>query len=142
MSWVYPELDRVWYLLATPNIPSIKVTTTSQFQKNQMMIGQVARLLQIPTVEKVCKKFVTHKINLENCIGEPYIGNTLKSKKLTKLTNPGRFCLADSFIGWTDTSKTLFTFIEVNIARYDNHKTFILFCPKKDVTLKNSPVVA
>lgn len=31
---------------------------------------QVARLLQIQSVEKICKKFVTHKITLENCIGD------------------------------------------------------------------------
>ena len=31
---------------------------------------QVARLLQIQSVEKICKKFVTHKINLDNCLGK------------------------------------------------------------------------
>ena len=49
------------------------------------------------------------------------------------MANPGRFCLADSFIGWTDASKTLFTFIEVNISRYRNHlfRTFVvnIICP-------------
>ena len=62
-------------------------------------------------MEKICKKFVTHKINLDNCIGGR------KKFFITKLCS-GRFCLADSFIGWTDASKTLFTFIEVNIARW------------------------
>ena len=32
--------------------------------------AQVARLLQIQSVEKICKKFVTHKINLDNCLGK------------------------------------------------------------------------
>ena len=73
---------------------------------------QVARLLQIQSVEKICKKFVTHKINLDNCLGKS-IHNYQKKQNL----GSGRFCLADSFIGWTDASKSLFTFIEVNIAK-------------------------
>ena len=40
---------------------------------------QVARLLQIQSVEKVCKKFVTHKINLDNCLGKS-IHNYQKTK--------------------------------------------------------------
>ena len=35
-----------------------------------LILFQVARLLQIPSVEKICKKFVTHKMNVENIIGE------------------------------------------------------------------------
>ena len=80
---------------------------------------QVARLLQIQSVEKICKKFVTHKINLDNCLGKS-IHNYQKNKILVA----GRFCLADSFIGWTDASKSLFTFIEVNIARCDDKDKF------------------
>ena len=80
---------------------------------------QVARLLQIQSVEKICKKFVTHKINLDNCLGKS-IHNYQKNKILIA----GRFCLADSFIGWTDASKSLFTFIEVNIARCDHKDKF------------------
>ena len=78
---------------------------------------QVARLLQIQSVEKICKKFVTHKINLDNCLGKS-IHNYKKN------LDSGRFCLADSFIGWTDASKNLFTFIEVNIARCDHKDKF------------------
>ena len=40
---------------------------------------QVARLLQIQSVEKICKKFVTHKINLDNCLGKS-IHNYKKTK--------------------------------------------------------------
>ena len=40
---------------------------------------QVARLLQIQSVEKICKKFVTHKINLDNCLGK-FIHNYQKTK--------------------------------------------------------------
>ena len=40
---------------------------------------QVARLLQIQSVEKICKKFVTHKINLDNCLGKS-IHNYQKTK--------------------------------------------------------------
>ena len=79
---------------------------------------QVARLLQIQSVEKICKKFVTHKINLDNCLGKS-IHNYKKN------LDSGRFCLADSFIGWTDASKSLFTFIEVNIARCDDKDKFV-----------------
>ena len=47
------------------------------FQSHLMVICQVARLLQIPSVEKICKKFVTYKINLDNCIGKHVIGDIL-----------------------------------------------------------------
>ena len=40
---------------------------------------KVARLLQIQSVEKICKKFVTHKINLDNCLGKS-IHNHQKTK--------------------------------------------------------------
>ena len=42
---------------------------------------QVARLLQIQSVEKICKKFVTHKINLDNCLGKS-IHNYQKKQNL------------------------------------------------------------
>ena len=80
---------------------------------------QVARLLQIQSVEKICKKFVTHKINLDNCLGK-----SIQNYQKLNLVS-GRFCLADSFIGWTDASKSLFTFIEVNIARCDDKDKFV-----------------
>ena len=82
--------------------------------------SQVARLLQIQSVEKICKKFVTHKINLDNCLGK-----TVHNYQQNKILVAGRFCLADSFIGWTDASKSLFTFIEVNIARCDHKDKFV-----------------
>ena len=40
---------------------------------------QVARLLQIQSVEKICKKFVTHKINLDNCLGKSIHNHQKKS---------------------------------------------------------------
>ena len=64
-----------------------------------MMITQVqhvARLLGIGAVEKVTKKFVRSGLSLSNCFS--------------------RFSLADSFLGWSDTSSLIQTFIEFHFS--------------------------
>ena len=55
---------------------------------------QAARLLGVPSVERVCRKFVRTGLNVQNCLA--------------------RFALADSFLGWTDTAQLIQTFIEQN----------------------------
>ena len=63
---------------------------------NVSQVQHVARLLGIATVEKITKKFVRIGLSLSNW--------------------SSRFSLADSFLGWSDTSRLIQTFIELHFS--------------------------
>ena len=63
---------------------------------NVSQVQHVARLLGIATVEKITKKFVRIGLSLSNCFS--------------------RFSLADSFLGWSETSRLIQTFIELHFS--------------------------
>ena len=64
---------------------------------NVSQVQHVARLLGINTVEKITKKFVRTGLSLSNCFS--------------------RFSLADSFLGWSETSSLIQTFIEFHFSK-------------------------
>ena len=60
-------------------------------------VQQVARLLGVTSVERLCKKFVRTGLTPANCMT--------------------RYSLADSFLGWQDTATTIETFLQLNFSR-------------------------
>ena len=65
-------------------------------EANVSKLQHVARLLGVTSVEKLCKKFVKSGLTVSNCFS--------------------RFSLADSFLGWSDTSSLIQTFIEFHFS--------------------------
>ena len=66
-------------------------------ESNVSKLQHVARLLGVTSVEKLCKKFVKSGLTADNCFS--------------------RFSLADSFLGWSDTSSLIQTFIEFHFSQ-------------------------
>ena len=75
----------------TQKIPELELS-----EESVGSVQQVARLLGINNVEKLCKKFVRTGVSTDNCFA--------------------RFSLADSFMGWADTASIIQTFIEFHFS--------------------------
>ena len=75
----------------TQKIPELELS-----EESVGSVQQVARLLGINNVEKLCKKFVRTGVSTDNCFS--------------------RFSLADSFMGWADTASIIQTFIEFHFS--------------------------
>ena len=75
----------------TQKIPELELS-----EESVGSVQQVARLLGISNVEKLCKKFVRTGVSTDNCFA--------------------RFSLADSFMGWADTASIIQTFIEFHFS--------------------------
>ena len=78
------------------NFIAKRISDLELSEVNVSQVQHVARLLGINTVEKITKKFVRTGLSLSNCFS--------------------RFSLADSFLGWSETSSLIQTFIEFHFS--------------------------
>ena len=78
------------------NFIAKRISDLELSEVNVSQVQHVARLLGINTVEKITKKFVRTGLSLSNCFS--------------------RFSLADSFLGWSETSSMIQTFIEFHFS--------------------------